>query len=414
MDVARTFIVLLCSAGLLISCNKEEKSSVIFSKKSGFCMETAVKNRFIVLWKDGRITYETAKNKELFLKEFVQKNIENIKLVEYDYHIELVAPYEKILSKKNLIIDNWGAKDISAPFAWQQGLGGKGIIVAVIDTGADVNHPQLIHQIAYNDNEIPNNGIDDDANGYIDDYSGYNFINDSNDVIDNSMHGTHVSGIIAAEHSDTDIVTGYVQGIAPTTKILPLKFLDSNGGGLISGAIKAIDYAVSRGAKIINASWGGPSCSEALGAKINSLVEQDVLFVAAAGNNGNNLNQYPEFPAAFLFSSQITVGAITALKGMAGFSNYSWSCVQLFAPGAEIFSTTPNNSYTPLDGTSMAAPFVSGAAAVLWSYKPSASMMQIRQALLESTTYDQNYANVTQGRLNLKQALIYLSNMNLP
>ena len=416
MDVIRAtlllFIILLISTG----CSQPEENNQIFKKsKTKICQKAEVKNRFIVYWKNGRTSIEMAKDQKTFKKEFIQKNKQQIAFAEHDFKISVSPLLPKTIEPLNTtFINNWGAKSIEADRLWQQDIRGQNVIVAVIDSGLDIQHPELSNQIAYNTNELPDNGLDDDQNGLVDDYAGFNFIDDSNDVTDNLAHGTHVSGIIAAEHYASTIENGYVQGVAPLARILPLKFLDRNGGGFISGAIEAIDYALTRGARIINASWGGSGCSQALREKIQSLANRNVLFVAAAGNNGNNLNDYPEYPAAFTSEAQITVGAITSFLGMAGFSNYSWDRVQIFAPGANITSTIPDNQYAANDGTSMAAPFVSGAAALLWSQYPAATLPQIKQALLSSSTFSRDYVNATQGRLNVNQALIELATVLTP
>ena len=278
-----------------------------------------------------------------------------------------------------------------------------GVIVAVIDSGVEVTHPQLRNQIAINTAEIAN-GVDDDNNGYIDDIYGYDFAVHSADVGDTSGHGTHVAGIILAEHN-----VGPAKGIAPEAKLLALDFMDGEGGQ-VSDAIEAIHYAVARGAKVINASWGGGLCSESLRTTIAALRAKGVLFVAAAGNSGNDLDWVKEYPAAFASDAQITVGASTSLDARAEFSNYSWSLTNVFAPGSLIMSTYKGGATTTLSGTSMAAPFVSGSAAVLWGHRPSATLAQIREAIFASVDLDPNeprgsLPSTTGGRLNLRKAI---------
>ncbi|MCB9027301.1 MAG: S8 family serine peptidase [Bdellovibrionaceae bacterium] len=376
------------------------------------CQSAQKEKQFIVVWKDGSVSREYAKDKDDFIKNFMAKNKEYIQLAEHDYVI-IHTPVAKGDGLQLASIDNWGAANIRAQDAWQEDARGQGVTVAVIDSGLDIFHNDIKNQIAINKEEIPNNGIDDDKNGYIDDYYGFSFVTGDDDVTQSSLHGTHVSGIIAAEHNDVEIMTDKVQGIAPKAKILPLKFIDSEGGGLVSDAIEAIDYAVSRGAKVINASWGG-GCSESLRLKVNQLSQKNVLFIAAAGNSSKDIDVKPEYPAAYTTDSIITVGAITKFNGLAYYSNYGESRVHLFAPGDRIISTTPNNSYESLDGTSMAAPFVSGSAAVLWGDNPTASAQQIKYALLNSVEVEIDgggnplYVNATKGRLNLSKALSLL------
>jgi subtilisin family serine protease len=221
-------------------------------------------------------------------------------------------------------------------------------------------------------------------------------------------HGTHVAGIIAAQHDDNLHMTGYVQGIAPQAKILPVKFLGEDGGTM-SGALRSIDYAISRGAKIINASWGGTGCSLSLRQKVSEVANRNILFVAAAGNNGVNLERYPEYPAAFNLPTQITVGAIGETLFMANYSNYSTEYVHIFAPGSQVVSTIPGQAYAAYSGTSMATPFVAGAAAVLLSARPDLSPADLRRLLFTTVQQDNTYSNLTRGRLNLGSAVNALS-----
>jgi subtilisin family serine protease len=198
--------------------------------------------------------------------------------------------------------------------------------------------------------------------------------------------------------------------MAPSAKVLPLAFLNSSGQGDVSFAIQAIQYAVKRGVKVINASWGGPQCSATLRDLISSLPASGVMFVAAAGNDGVSLDVTPSFPASFAgmgMAAQITVGASTNLDLQAGFSNYSYTSVQLLAPGMAILSTIPGNQTATYDGTSMATPYVSGAAALLWSDRPKATLADIRAAILAGIDKG-DFAVQTLGRLNVATSLTYL------
>lgn len=173
----------------------------------------------------------------------------------------------------------------------------------------------------------------------------------------------------------------------------------------LSSALKGIDYAISRGAKIINASWGGTGCSRALQQKVSEAISQNVLFISAAGNNGLNLERFPEFPAAFNLPLQITVGAIRSSLNMDSYSNYSRSIVHIFAPGTMIVSTIPGGGYAGLSGTSMATPFVAAASAILMSAQPNLGLQDLRKTLLNSVITDQNYLNASRGRLNIGRAI---------
>ena len=404
---------LILLIGLIISACGDKKESVQSSQfvnkpESSECIPSQQGKQFIVVWKDGSMSREYAEDREDFINHFLQENKHFIDFAEYDYVVHTPVAKDSLFQLTKF--DNWGVANIGAPSVWREGARGRNLVVAVIDSGLDVFHEQMQNQIFINDSEIPDNGIDDDSNGYVDDHYGYNFVSANGDVATDSVHGTHVSGIIAAEHHDDLLQTDKVQGVAPESQILPLKFIDSHGGGFVSHAIEAIDYAINRGAKIINASWGG-GCSESLRLKMQNLNERNVLFIAAAGTSSQNIDIQPEYPAAYSIDAMISVGAITKFNGLAFFSNYGNSRVHLFAPGESIVSTVPTNSYEIFDGTSMAAPFVSGAAAVLWGDQPEASAQDVKQALLESVVIETDsfglpvYHNSTRGRLNLEQAL---------
>jgi subtilisin family serine protease len=293
--------------------------------------------------------------------------------------------------------------------------GSDNTIVAVIDTGIDLNHPDLKNQIWRNSGETNcNDGIDNDNNGFVDDCYGWNFASNNNNTQDDDGHGTHVAGIIGA-------VTNNNIGIAGLNwyvKLMSVKILDSTGSGDVANLIKAIDYAVKNGAKIINSSLGYPdSCSyvppsQALYDAIKSAGDKGILFVAAAGNYGCNNDKTPLWPASFNLPNIISVGASDQNDNLAYFSNYGQKTVHLLAPGTDIFSTyfdkTNNQStYKSLQGTSMATPFVSGAAALLMSCLNNATIYEIKERIVSSTDVFNSLSSITisSGRLNIYNAL---------
>ena len=410
----RPISLLFLCAPLLAACSNVPKLHSLVQDASQSCNGQAIKDQFIVHFLNGKWAYVKAKSRAQFIKHYIKPNLAKIDFVEPDQRIA-VDQNEIISSPTGSEINNWGDAAINAPAAWKAGDRGQGVVVAVIDSGVDITHPQLKNQIDYNPGEMGLdaygrdkrfNQIDDDDNGYVDDWAGYNFLDNDGTMYDDVGHGTHVSGIIAAQHNDTTIQTGYVQGVAPEAKILPVKFIGANGGTL-SDALKSIDYAVARGAKIINASWGGPGCSQSLETKIEDLSKENILFIAAAGNSGENLDLYPEYPAAFSAPLQLTVGAIADTLLQDSYSNYSSHLVDLFAPGTAIVSTVPPNlfpgGYASFTGTSMATPFVSGAAADLLS--AGLSVQRVRRLILQSVDQDPTYTNVTDGRLDLGNAI---------
>jgi len=419
MDVVRRGLFLLFFLLTISACSENKTSESIFNSEKAQCGGRAVRNRFVVKWTDGRITKVRSADKETFLKEFVKPNLDKIEFAEHDYRVYTQDELQTV-EPMEAFPDNWGADNVNVTGAWQRNIRGSGIIVAVVDSGVAIKHSQLVNQIAYNKGEQGTdsmgrdkryNQIDDDNNGYIDDWAGYDFARNTPETLDSNEHGTHVSGIIAAEHFDSQISTDHVQGIAPEAKILPTTFIGEDGGGDISDAIRAIDYAVSRGAKVINASWGGSSCSVALKQKIASIGGQGVMFIAASGNEGKDIDRYASYPAAFQSPNQITVGAIGYHTSMAPFSNYGNIGVHLFAPGTDIVSTIPSNSMGSMTGTSMATPFVTGAIALLLSHRPAASADQLRSALYNSAYYDRFYRNASHGSLNISRALDILDTL---
>lgn len=406
-----TFLISVFAAG----CTPQQQTNdTQFSKATDQCAGQVVSEHYIVQWKDGHTSRVIAANDEDLVQTVVVPQRNKIKLAEPDYKITLPPRMKAESFASPVYADNWGPQAVHAGTLWSQGDYGAGVVVAVIDTGLDRTHTQLQNQIALNQGEIgtdasghdkKTNGIDDDHNGYVDDWGGYDFVNQTGQVVDDNGHGTHVSGIIAAQHSDTVPHGGsYVEGIAPQAKILPLKFLDKDGGGVISDAVAAIDYAVARGAKVINASWGGSGCSQTLRDHIQSLESKNIIFVAAAGNDFVDIDYYKEYPASFPSNAQITVGAVTQDGTMASFSNYGDIGVDLFAPGQAITSTFPGGMET-LDGTSMATPFVTGAVALLDAAMPGATISEIRQALFSSAIQSSGYRNASEGRLDLSRTL---------
>lgn len=420
MDVVRTLLLFL-SVFFVISCAQETQKTPdnVFSEKprqSSPCAAEAIENQYIVHWEDGHFTTERGQSEEDFKKGFVTENLEKIKKVHYDQKIqfysdkELHGSSEQFTPANTSVQDaNWGQEMIQANSVWGRSIEGrntlgKDVIVGVVDSYVDVNHSKLKSQILINTKEIPNNGKDDDGNGYIDDYSSMNFTEVSSYTIENP-HGTHVAGIIAANHN------GLMKGIAPEARIVAAPFISNNGSGSLGAAINAMNYVVERGAKVINASWGGSVCVATLKEAFEDISNKGVLIVVAAGNESRDLDSVPSYPAAFRIPGQITVAASNMRDFMASFSNNSFNLVQLAAPGAEILSTTPNETYKMLDGTSMAAPFVTGAAAALWSAFPSKTSLQIKEALVNSVdvTPNQEFKVSSRGRLNLLKAYNYLN-----
>jgi subtilisin family serine protease len=276
--------------------------------------------------------------------------------------------------------NDWGANLIKAPEVWAQNYTGQGVIVAVLDTGVDRNHPDLNDNIWVNSDEIAGNGRDDDGNGYVDDVYGWNFASNNSNTQDGNGHGTHVAGTIAGERNDFGVT-----GMAYGAKIMPVKVLSDSGSGSFTNIARGIRYAVDNGAKVINLSLGGSSGSSDLQSAVQYASSKGAIVVMAAGNSGGS---QPGFPARYATSWGIAVGAVDQNNTMASFSNKAGSnsnMVFVNAPGVGIYSTRPNNSYTTLSGTSMATPHVAGVVALMLSAQGSLTDAQVRQILMQTS-----------------------------
>ena len=350
------------------------------------------------------------------------------------------------ISKKTgpdpLFEKQWGMKNVNLSQAHEVSTGSSEVIVAVLDTGMDYTHEDLLPNLWRNPGETgldsdgnkkETNGVDDDENGYVDDVIGWDFVDNDNKPYDmkggspltggNLGHGTHCSGSIAAK-----INNGMgIKGVAPNTKIMILRFMGSEGQGSTEGAVKALQYAIDNGARVTSNSWGVTASREEaekdqmLTEAIQLSQKKGVLFIAAAGNGDkmgkgfdNDSSQTPAFPSSFDDEIIISVAAIDVENKMGSFSNWGQNTVDIAAPGMEILSTTVGGGYenrvkipflgsAPWAGTSMAAPFVSGAAALYWSAHPEKTWSEVKNAILNSASSTPSLKDkmVSDGRLNV-------------
>jgi len=294
-------------------------------------------------------------------------------------------------------------KDIDAPEAWEISTGSD-IIVAVIDTGVNYSHPDLAANMWRNPGEIPDDGIDNDGNGYIDDIYGIDEADGDCDPMDDDGHGSHCAGIIGAVGNNT---LG-VAGVNWRVRIMALDFFDSRGWGEEANAIKCIEYAIRHGARVISASWGGDPYNPALYDTIEMAGTSNILFVAGAGNDGKNNDVTPFYPSSYSNENIIAVAASDRNDAMAYFSCFGSNSVDLAAPGMEILSTVLFDQYGYKQGTSMATPFVTGAAALLLSIKPELSFAAVKKALLDNVDPVPAFASklLSGGRLNVYKAAL--------
>jgi len=333
-----------------------------------------------------------------------------------------------------LLPKQWGMNDIGVQNAWKINPGNK-IIVAVIDTGVDYTHEDIIPNLWRNPKEIPDNNIDDDNNGYVDDIIGWDFLSNDNKPYDlaattvselmnggNPGHGTHCAGNVAARGGNGKGISG----VAPNAQIMVLRFIGNEG--TTADAIKSIKYAVDNGAKVLSNSWGSEgedpadNDNQALRDVIQYAQDHDVLFIAAAGNGhkgvgyNNDTDSLPGVPASYANDNIISVAAVDSKNNLGSFSNWGAKTVDIAAPGVKVFSTTVNSKYSdtviPLlgatwDGTSMACPHVAGAAALYWSVHPEKTYAQVKEAILNSATRLPSLEGkmTSNGKLNVEKLM---------
>lgn len=262
--------------------------------------------------------------------------------------------------------------------AWDRTTGGD-VIVAVLDSGADLTHPDLVDNLWTNAGEVPGNGVDDDHDGLVDDVHGADLLHGDGDPTDDNGHGTHVAGIIGARGGNAEGSAG----IAWRVRIMPIKVLDDRAVGTPDTVAAGLRYAVAHGARIVNVSLAGPRPSQALRDAIDLADRAGVLVVAAAGNTGNDVGVTPSYPVAYPAANVLGVAATQRDGALVPTSSWG-GAVELAAPGQDILSTARGGGYELRTGTSVAAPMVSGAAALLASAQPGTDARTLRAALVGS------------------------------
>jgi len=321
--------------------------------------------------------------------------------------------------------------DIDAPEAYCMPISAIDVVVGIIDTGIDYTHEDLAPNIWQNLGEDADgdgkvliqigdtwvfdpddqNGIDDDGNGYIDDFVGWDFVYNDNDPMDLNAHGTHVAGIAGAIMNNNIGISG----TTPNAKLAALKFLGDDGKGSTADALDALNYAVAMGMPVSNNSWGGGFYSIAFKQALKNAEANNHLFIAAAGNGGNdgigdNNDIYHHYPSSYTNDNVISVASTDNNNNLSSFSNYGLSSVDICAPGSRIYSCVLNNEYDYLSGTSMATPFVAAVTAFLFGANPGNNFSTIKNAILNSAYPISALSNVclSGGRLNMHNALAYL------
>lgn len=336
---------------------------------------------------------------------------------------EVISKQDKVENEPSALFNDpaikqaWGLKKSDAARAWKVTHGSKNVIVAVIDTGIDIKHEDLSENLWKNPGETgldkngrdkASNGIDDDKNGYVDDVYGWNFVSSTNDLTDNHGHGTHIAGIIGAQAGNQKGISG----ISPEVSLMIIKYYDpkvTNTDNL-KNTINSINYAIKMGAQIINYSGGGTDYSQEEFDAVKRAEKNGILFVAAAGNERSNSDQFHYYPADYKLTNIISVTALDPSKEVLSTSNFGIETVDIAAPGQNIISTLPGNSYGFMTGTSQATAFVTGAAVLVKANKPDFKFDDIKKYILStgdaSTTLAQKTR--TSRSLNLFKALTIL------
>lgn len=309
----------------------------------------------------------------------------------------------------------WGLKMTDSQRAWRISQGSRDILVCVIDTGADIRHPDLINNVWVNKGEIgkdkrgrdkSNNQVDDEGDGYVDDVHGWNFANNNNDVSDQHGHGTHIAGIIGAEGGNGIGISG----VSPKVSLMILKYYDAKGSDInnLSNTVRSIDFAVNHNCNIINYSGGGLAPSPEERAAIERANKKGILFVAAAGNERSDSDKRKYYPADYGLPNILSVTAINQEKHVLSSSNYGEKTVDIAAPGNDIISTLPNGQYGTMTGTSQATAFATGVAALVMANNSNLRRAeQIAKYLTKTGDDDEKLAGKTRyrKRLNAYKAL---------
>ncbi len=273
-------------------------------------------------------------------------------------------------------------------------IGSDQIIVAMVDSGLKIDHPELQNNIYTNTIELNGvTGVDDDKNGFVDDIHGWDFVDNDNSTDDVNNHGTHIAGIIGARHDGVGVM-----GIMDHVKILPIKTLgkaqpaQGKGQGSTSNAVKAIEYAIAQGARVINCSFGGGEFSQAMLDAITHAAQKGIFVVVAAGNSKKNNDEVEQYPANYKSPNVISVGSTEGDGSLSSFSNFGSKSVHVFAPGRYIYSISNNGNYSYASGTSESVGFVTGALGLALSLKPNLSIGEGVSKLVQSSRQNPSLA----------------------
>ncbi len=386
----------------------DEKQAILSLYETNICIENEYDNFMLLSVIDSitaqKVHHDLSKREEISAIDFntsIELSYTDDSYSEAQWALHNPGYYGQLIEKNLVNVYSTNDMDMNIPEAWsiynKETVDTREVVVAIIDTGVDNNHEDLVDAMWVNSGEIPNDGIDNDKNGYIDDIFGWDFYNKDNTIChyemdadteeikaaieDSDDHGTHIAGIIAATANNKVGIAGVASNV--DTKIMALKIHGgSKGKGTIADAILAIKYASTMGADIVNMSWGSTTYNKALEQVIS---ESSMLFVTAAGNTGNNNDTTPVYPANYNLPNVISVTFINQYGSLTTKSNYGKKTVDIAAPGMDILSTTVGSSYTTMSGSSMATPHITGLAAILYSCTDNISPESVKKTILLNT-----------------------------
>lgn len=369
-------VIFLCFLVLLFLASCDTGSDLLPEPSNKECQRAVIRNQFIVSYQDGGY--------ELVSKEKLRDRRENpkkkVRQISYNYRTSprSMTPraHDFAFSAEEI------RRKLGLPSANLQGFRGQGIIVAVIDSGVQIDHPELRNYLFFNEkeNSFGNNGIDDDLNGFIDDRIGWNFPINSGELNDESGHGTAIAGTISGSGLTS-------LSLAPGSRILPVDFISTDGGTEFH-AVQATNYALSQGAHIINNSWS-VACSEALQMSFRDWSGLNVIFVNASGNSPVNVTKEGIIPSSFSSPNFLNVGSIDLFGRRSDFSGFG-PTVKIYAPGEMIpvLALSPTPDQKTSSGTSLSAAVVSGGVALLWSAFPHLSAREIVELVIAGADRD--------------------------
>lgn len=379
----RGILIIFLFFAILTSCQDGGNNPSIRTLNKR-CAEGKISGEYLVRLKNNNVKKIYASSAaDLFLK--IENDNLEIDEIDYNFSHKTQIDFDfdlTLLMNKILGIGQYGQPLLEADKLWENGVLGEGVRIAVIDTGLDIENELLSEQVFLN---LKDSGLDEDKNGFLGDLTGWDFINNKPLTTDLQGHGTEVTSIISAKHTDSLKI-----GMAPKAKIIPIAALGPNEDGSDASAssdllVKAVDYATLMNADIINASWGGNGCSIFLRDSVKKANDRNIMFVTASGNDGENIDVNLEFPSSFNLPFVISVGGIDASSQKVRSSNFG-STVDFFAPGERILTLERGEgiNFALVTGTSIAAPFISGSLALLKSAFPFMPNRTILEALKDS------------------------------